>query len=105
MASPRPVPSWLRVKDGSIWLKDLNRSCILSGAMPTPVSLTATIVLSPRSPKAVTAYETRICPWVVNLAELLRKCVRICLTPAQERAREWSARGDAVERRGYHCAR
>ena len=38
MASPRPVPPYLRVVDESTWLKALKRRSMRSGGMPMPVS-------------------------------------------------------------------
>ena len=41
MASPSPVPPYLRVVEASTWLKDWNSRSIRSGGMPMPVSRTA----------------------------------------------------------------
>src|SRR5438094_7728141 len=41
MASPKPVPPYLRVVDASAWVKDWNRFSCACSAMPMPVSRTA----------------------------------------------------------------
>ena len=46
IASPRPVPPYLRVVEASAWTKSWNSLPICSGVMPMPVSVTAIVTHS-----------------------------------------------------------
>ena len=51
IASPSPVPPYLRVVEASAWTKGENNAATWSGRIPIPVSVTAkrTVAVPPRS--------------------------------------------------------
>jgi hypothetical protein len=71
IASPRPVPPYLRVVEESTWLKALNSRSILSGGMPMPVSWT--VISSLMRPAGVARTEAS--------SGILRTCIEM-LPPA-----------------------
>mmetsp|Transcript_25292 Transcript_25292/g.54964 ORF Transcript_25292/g.54964 Transcript_25292/m.54964 type:complete len:241 (+) Transcript_25292:1636-2358(+) len=75
MLRPRPVPPYLRFLLMSAWWKGLNRSAILSLAMPHPVSHTFMMMLMPR----LSGYtRTDTLPCSVNLSALLTRLLSTC---------------------------
>jgi hypothetical protein len=79
MASPSPVPPYLRVVDASAWAKDWNSFAICSGAMPMPVSDTSKVIQSPPLPGPRDTVRPTV-PRSVNLLALLRRLSRLCRT-------------------------
>ena len=78
IASPSPVPPYLRLVAASAWLNDLNMRPIASAAMPMPVSATAMwSSKSPLSSGAVLLALSTTLPRSVNLTELLSRLSRI----------------------------
>ena len=75
MASPSPVPPYLRVVLASTWTKDWNRAVCRSGAMPMPVSLMRNSTSAPSwaLKSSSTCAETTTWPFSVNLTALLTR--------------------------------
>ena len=73
IASPSPVPPYLRVVEASAWVNASNSFPICSGVMPMPVSEIAMVTQSrpPSSGQRLTS--TRIIPRSVNLLALLAR--------------------------------
>src|SRR5262249_14814746 len=83
IASPRPVPPYLRVVDASACENSWNSLPICSGVMPMPVSATA-IVIQSRPFSCPCRASTVMVPRSVNLFALLRRLSSAC------RSRIWS---------------
>ena len=74
--SPSPVPSCLRASSRPTWRNSSKIAAWSSGAIPTPVSLTAMVT----TPSAAVAVRPTRPPSGVNFTALDRRFSRICLT-------------------------
>ena len=77
MASPRPVPPYLREVDASAWLNFWKSLPIASAERPMPVSRTAK-VSSAALPVAAALKVTTTSPRSVNFTAFERRLSRIC---------------------------
>ena len=71
MASPRPVPPYLRVVDESPCSNERNSRDCCSGVRPMPVSCTSKRSSTPASSREASVTRTMISPSSVNLTALL----------------------------------
>ena len=71
MASPRPVPPYLRVVELSAWVKGLKRDSRCCGVMPMPVSVTEKRKVTSAPSCASSSTSTSTFPFSVNLMALL----------------------------------
>ncbi len=78
MASPSPVPPYLRVVEASACSNAWNRRSICVSVMPMPVSLTENSTSWQSALSSSTRASTATSPISVNLTALLQKLIRIC---------------------------
>jgi hypothetical protein len=78
MASPSPVPPYLRVIEPSACSKAVNSRFWSSAAMPMPVSLTSIRSRSSSPPSSSTRTRSEMLPASVNLTALPARLSRIC---------------------------
>ena len=76
IASPSPVPPYLRVVDASAWLNDWNILLHCSGVMPIPESRTQKCNSTPSAFSATVSMPTTISPLSVNLTALLPRLIK-----------------------------
>ena len=78
IASPRPVPPYLRVVELSACEKDWNNRSRASGPMPIPVSVMANRISASWPVSSTTLLRTTISPRSVNFTALPARFVRTC---------------------------